>query len=81
MTSQEHVLDAVLRAQGVLADYIESGPRDCARTLSRLFAIFADEELTDAVHALNLRAMSAEMRAGESPPRSPIAPPYNRTSG
>lgn len=81
MTSQEYVLDAVLRAQGVLADYIESGPRDCARTLSRLFVIFADDELTDAVHALNLQAISAEMRAGELPLRSPTAPPYNRTSG
>ncbi|EKS42794.1 hypothetical protein [Afipia clevelandensis] len=81
MTSQEYVLDAVLRAQGVLADYIESGPRDCARTLSRLFVIFADDELTDAVHALNLQAISAEMRAGEPPLRSPTSPPYNRTSG
>jgi len=70
MTSQEYVLDAVLRAQGVLADYIEPGPRDCAKTLSRLFVIFADEELTDAVHALNLQTMSAEMRASENPPLS-----------
>ncbi len=81
MTSQECVLDAVLRAQGVLADYIEQGPRDCAKTLSRLFIIFADEELTDAVNALNLETIRAAIHAGEESQRSPTSPLYNRTSG
>lgn len=79
MTSQECVIDAVLRAQGVLADYIESEPRDCARTLSRLFVIFADDELTGAVNALNLEAVRSAM--GEFPQRSSTSPPCNRTSG
>lgn len=69
MTSQECVIDAVLRAQGVLTDYVESEPRDCAKTLSRLFAIFADEDLTDAVNALNLQAVRAEMEAINKPER------------
>ena len=67
MTSQECVIDAVLRAQGVLTDYVESEPRDCAKTLSRLFAIFADEDLTDAVNELNLQAVRAEMEAINKP--------------
>lgn len=81
MTSQECVIDAVLRAQGVLTDYVESEPRDCAKTLSRLFAIFADEDLTDAVNALNLDAIHAMMRPGEDHPPSPTSPLYSRTNG
>ena len=80
MTSQECVIDAVLRAQGVLADYIESGPRDCAKTLSRLFEIFADDDLTDAVSVLNLETMRAAIHAGEDS-RSSTSPLYSRTSG
>lgn len=81
MTAQEHVLDAVLRAQGVLADYIEPGPRDCAQTLSRLYAIFADDKLTKAVDILNLEAIYAEMAEAAAPKRSPTSPAYSRTNG
>lgn len=80
MTAQEHVLDAVVRAQGVLADYIEPGPRDSAQTLSRLFAIFADDKLTNAVDILNLEAVHAAMAAANTPMPSPTAPQHNRTS-
>ena len=81
MAPQERVLDAVLRAQGVLADYVESGPRDCAQTLSRLFVIFADDGLTDAANILNLESMSRAMTSADQPKRSPTSPLYNRTSG
>ncbi len=54
MTAQERILDAVLRAQGVLADYIEPGPHDCAQTLARLFDILDDEKLMIAVNQMNL---------------------------
>lgn len=80
MTSQECVLDAVSRAQGVLAEYIEPGPRDCARTLSKLFAIFADDELTDAVNALNLETLREAM-AGDSTLRAPASPGGCQTTG
>lgn len=79
MTAQEHVLDAVLRAQGVLADYIEPGPRDCAQTLTKLYAIFADDRLTNAVNILNLEAVHAAMASDTSKPIS-TSPP-RRTSG
>ena len=80
MTHQERVLDAVLRAQGVLAQYIEPGPHDCAQTLSRLFLIFDDQELTTAVNLLNLETAGAAM-AADALRRSPTSPPYSRTSG
>ncbi|CAN5370204.1 hypothetical protein BH10PSE10_BH10PSE10_08270 [soil metagenome] len=55
-TAEERVLDAVVRARGILADYIEPGPRDCEQTLTRLFYVFDDEKLIAAVNTLNLKA-------------------------
>ncbi len=54
MTPQQCILDAVLRAQGGLADYIEPGPHDCEQTLARLFDILDDEKLMIAVNQINL---------------------------
>lgn len=54
MTPQQRVLEAVLRAQGILAEYIEPGPHGCERTINRLFDIFDDEKLMTAVNKLNL---------------------------
>ena len=31
---QQCILDAVLRAHGILADYVEQGPRHCKTTIS-----------------------------------------------
>ncbi len=81
MAPQERVLDAVLRAQGILAQYIEPGPHDCAQTLSRLFVIFDDDALTSAVNVLNLETVSKAMETTGPPKRSPTSPLYNRTSG
>lgn len=62
MTPQECVLDAVLRAQGVLAEYIEPGPHDCEKTVNRLFDIFDDKMLMTAVNKLNLDLAEVQMR-------------------
>jgi hypothetical protein len=80
MTPQDCVLDAVLRAQGLLAQYIEPGPHDCAQTLNRLFLIFDDRELASAVNILTLETVGAAM-AADTPRRSPTSPLYNRTNG
>jgi len=80
MTPQECVLDAVLRAQGVLTQYIEPGPRDCAKTLSRLFVIFADDKLSNAVNILNLETVGAAMAEADTVKRSTTSPPPRRTS-
>lgn len=79
MTPQEYLLDAVLRAQGILAEYLESGPRDCSQTLSRLFVIFADDGLTDAVNILNLETVGKAMKAADLPSHSPASPHRRRT--
>jgi hypothetical protein len=79
MTPQESVLDAVLRARGILTEYIEPGPRDCAQTLSRLFEILDDDKLATAINILNLEAVGTVM--AEPAKRSPTSPLYNRTSG
>jgi hypothetical protein len=60
MTPQECVLDAVLRAQGILAEYIEPGRHDCEQTIGRLFDIFDDQTLTSAVNTLNLNLARAQ---------------------
>jgi hypothetical protein len=57
MTPQERILDAVVRARGILADYIEPGlPHDCEQTLARLFSVFDDEKLIIAINTLNMKA-------------------------
>ncbi len=81
MTPQESVLDAVLRARGILAEYIEPGPRDCAQTLSRLFVIFDDEKLTTAISILSLEAVSATMAEANKAKHTPASPPRRRTTG
>ena len=65
MTPQECVLDAVLRAHGILADYVEQGPRHCETTIARLFAVLDDQELIAAVNAINLE--SVKTRDAELP--------------
>lgn len=64
MTPQECVLDAVLRAHSVLAEYIEPGPHDCERTITRLFDIFDDEKLMIAVNKLNLESAQVQLGSG-----------------
>lgn len=81
MTPQESVLDAVLRARGILAEYIEPGPRDCAQTLSRLFVIFDDEKLTTAINILSLEAVGATMAEANKAKHAPASPPRRRTTG
>ncbi len=66
MTPQECVLDAVLRAQGILAEYVEPGPHDCEKTIDRLFDIFDDEKLLIAVNKLNLDMIQPQMNSGAS---------------
>jgi hypothetical protein len=54
-----------MRAHGILADYVEQGPRHCETTLARLFAVLDDRELIAAVNAINLE--SVKTRGIESP--------------
>jgi hypothetical protein len=58
MTPQERVLDAVLRAHGILAEYVEQSPRKCESTLDRLFAVLDDQDLIAAVNRMNLESVA-----------------------
>jgi hypothetical protein len=66
MTPQECILDAVLRAQGILAEYVEPGSHDCEKTINRLFDIFDDEKLMIAVNKLNLDMIQQQLNSGTS---------------
>lgn len=81
MTPQEQVLDAVLRAQGILEQHIEQGSSDCRQTLGRLFALFDDEELTVAVNILNLETIARAMSDAANLRRPATSPIYSRTRG
>lgn len=48
MTDEEKVLQAIARAQDVLAAYIEPGPRDEKLALSELMVILDDNDLIQA---------------------------------
>lgn len=80
-SSHEYLLDAVLRARGILDQYIEPGPHDCGQTLSRLFEILDDDKLTTAVNVLNLETAGAAMAKADIATRTPVSPPRRRTSG
>jgi hypothetical protein len=77
MTPQECVLDAVLRAQSILADYIEPGPHDCRKTINRLFDIFDDEKLVTAVNKMNLNLAQLQWRSGTNERRHTSVPAIN----
>jgi hypothetical protein len=66
MTPQECVLDAVLRAQGILAEYVKPGSHDCEKTINRLFDIFDDEKLMIAVNKMNLDMIPPQLNRGAS---------------
>jgi hypothetical protein len=53
MRAEEQVLRAVQQAQGVLAGYIEPGPRDAEQTVKELLAVLDTNELADAVAELD----------------------------
>ena len=46
---QEILLRAVEDAQRILAEYIEPGPRDPARTVERLLAVLDNQNMTHAL--------------------------------
>jgi len=65
MTPQECILDSVMRARGILGEYIEPGPHDCNRTIGRLFELFDDLQLTTALNVMNLEAIRAALAETE----------------
>jgi hypothetical protein len=52
MRAEEQVLRAVEQAQGLLASYIEPGPRDAEQTVKELLAVLDTNDLADAIAKL-----------------------------
>lgn len=52
MTDQELVLDALTKANLVVSEYIEPGPRNALATLDALILLLQDQALGDAVERL-----------------------------
>lgn len=55
MTAEKQVLEAVERAQAVLARYLESGERNCERTINDLLDVLDRDEVVAAVEELERR--------------------------
>jgi hypothetical protein len=49
MKPDKLVADAVEKAQRILAEYVEPGPRDCEVTINRLMDVLDDGQLIEAV--------------------------------
>jgi hypothetical protein len=83
MTADKQVLEAVERAQAILARYVEPGERDCERTINDLMDVLDRDEVLAAVEELEQRGETvAELRrlldrgapAWSSPPRNSVEP-------
>ncbi|MET4476687.1 hypothetical protein [Bradyrhizobium sp. F1.13.3] len=90
MTAEDQVLEAVRRAQMILARYVEPGERDCERVIEELLGVLDREDVVAAVEELDSSGEAvAELRRvldrGEpswnSPPTNaadPDLPPMRR---
>lgn len=55
MTAEQQVLEAVARAQTILADYVEPGERDCVSTINALLDVLDRDQVVVAVEELKRR--------------------------
>jgi hypothetical protein len=63
MTAEKQVMEAVERAQAILARYVEPGERDCERTINDLLDVLDRDEVVAAVEELEQRGEAvAELR-------------------
>jgi hypothetical protein len=49
MTNSQIIMKAMREARGILADYVEPGPRDCEATINRLLAVLDCDVVGKAV--------------------------------
>lgn len=83
MIADKQVLEAVERAQAILARYVEPGERDCERTINELLDVLDRDEVVAAIEELEQRGEAVtELRrlldrgasAWSSPPRNAVEP-------
>ncbi|MHC2621516.1 hypothetical protein ACVIW2_003548 [Bradyrhizobium huanghuaihaiense] len=78
MTAEKQVLEAVERAQAILAHYVEPGERDCERSINELLDVLDRDEVIAAVGELERRGETVdELRRllDRSPPSWSFPPP------
>ncbi|MCP3395287.1 hypothetical protein NLM27_41890 [Bradyrhizobium sp. CCGB12] len=63
MDSEKRVAKAVEQAQGILARYVEPGPRDCEDTVSELMVVLDDEGVVEAVEETKMERPTPEQLA------------------
>jgi hypothetical protein len=83
MTAEKQLMEAVERAQAIMARYVEPGERDCERTINDLLDVLDRDEVVAAVEELEQRGEAvAELRrlldrgghSWSSPPRNAMEP-------
>ncbi|MBB4377271.1 hypothetical protein [Bradyrhizobium sp. SBR1B] len=79
MTAEKQVLEAVDRAQAILARYVEPGDRDCERTVNDLLDVLDRDEVVAAVEELERRGEAVDelRRLLDRSPPSWSLPPRN----
>lgn len=83
MSAEKEVLEAVERAQAILASYVEPGERDCERTINDLLDVLDRDEVVAAVDELESRGEAVDelrrlldrgVSSWSSPPVQPEEP-------
>jgi hypothetical protein len=60
MSAEKQVLQAVERAQAILARYVEPGERDCERTINDLLDVLDRDQVVAAVQKLEMRGEAVD---------------------
>ncbi len=63
MDPEQRVAKALEDAQGILARYVEPGPRDCEQTINQLLDVLDDEAVVQALKDSKMEKPTAEQLA------------------
>ena len=63
MDPEQRVAKALEDAQGILAQYVEPGPRDCEQTINQLLDVLDDEAVVQALKDSKMGKPTAEQLA------------------
>jgi hypothetical protein len=63
MDPEQRVAKALEEAQGILARYVEPGPRDCEQTIDQLLDVLDDEAVVQALKDSKMEKPTAEQLA------------------
>jgi hypothetical protein len=64
MKPEKEVLEAVEKAQRILGEYVQPGPRDCEQTINNVMSVLDDNSVNEAVDELKDGRSEEERRSG-----------------